>query len=119
MRILVVDDNEVNRILPRALLERLGVTVAEAPDGESALGQLAAEPFDAVLLDISMPGLSGLDVCRRIRTDPRLRPIRVIAYTAHAFQSSAEEIMTAGFDGLLVKPIQREALAQAFGLHAP
>lgn len=118
MKILIVDDNEVNRILPRALLERAGVSVAEASDGAIALERLAAEPFDAVLLDISMPGLSGLDVCRRIRADPQRRTLRVIAYTAHAFQSAADEIMAAGFDGLLIKPIQREALLQAFAIPA-
>lgn len=118
MKVLIVDDNEVNRILPRALLERLGASAAEAPDGETALERLAAEDFDAVLLDISMPGLSGLDVCRRIRADPRTRALRVVAYTAHAFQASTEEIMAAGFDGLLVKPIRREPLMQAFGLDA-
>lgn len=116
MRILIVDDNEVNRILPRALLERLGVSAGEAPDGATALERLAAEPFDAVLLDISMPGLSGLDVCRRIRADPRLRALKLVAYTAHAYRTSTDEIMAAGFDGLLVKPIRRESLMQAFGL---
>ena len=119
MRILIVDDNEVNRILPRALLERLGAAVAEAPDGEAALALLAGdEDFDAVLLDISMPGLSGLDVCRRLRADARTHTLRVVAYTAHAGEASANEIRAAGFDDLVVKPIRRDTLMRAFGIAA-
>jgi CheY-like chemotaxis protein len=119
MKVLIVDDNEVNRILPRALLERLGVGVAEAPDGEAALARLAAEAFDAVLLDISMPGLSGIEVCRRLRAEPATRTLRVVAYTAHAGEASASEIMAAGFDDLLVKPIRRDTLMKAFGIAVP
>jgi putative two-component system response regulator len=119
LRILIVDDNEVNRILPRALLERLGAHVGEAADGEAGLALLAREGFDAVLLDISMPGLSGTEVCRRLRADPATRALRVVAYTAHSDEASATEIRDAGFDDLLVKPIRRDTLARAFGLVAP
>ena len=76
MRVLIVDDQEINRILPRTHLERIGVLAVEADDGHAALARLAAEPFDVVLLDISMPGLSGIDVCLRVRADPALRGLR-------------------------------------------
>ena len=117
MKVLIVDDQEINRVLPRTHLERLGVSVVEADDGHAALARLAAEPFDVVLLDISMPGLSGIDVCRRVRADPALRGL--IAYTAHAFQQTTDEIMAAGFDDLLLKPIRRDSLLRALGLSAP
>lgn len=116
MRVLIVDDQEINRILPRTHLERLGVPAAEAEDGRTALDLLAAGGFDTVLLDLSMPGLSGLDVCRRVRADPALRGVRVIAYTAPGPAQTADEILAAGFDGLLTKPVRRDALVRALGL---
>lgn len=119
MKVLIVDDQEVNRILPKTHLERLGVPTAEAEDGHVALLKLAAEPFDVVLLDISMPGISGLEVCRAVRADPGLRAVRLIAYTAHAFQQTTDEIMAAGFDALLLKPIRRDTLLKALGLEPP
>jgi CheY-like chemotaxis protein len=119
MKVLIVDDQEINRILPRTHLQRLGVGVAEAEDGATALARLATDAFDTVLLDISVPGLSGLEVCRRIRADPALSRLRLVAYTAHAFESTTDEIMAAGFDALLVKPIRRDTLLQALGLSPP
>ena len=119
MRVLIVDDQEVNRMLPRMHLERLGHAVDEAEDGHAGLARLAEAPYDVVLLDISMPGLSGLDVCRAVRADPALRERRLIAYTAHAFPQTTDEIMAAGFDGLLLKPIRRDTLLQALGLTIP
>lgn len=116
MRVLIVDDQEVNRILPRTHLERLGIPTDEAEDGHAALAKLAQGGFDLVLLDISMPGLSGLDVCRQVRADPALHGLTLIAYTAHAFQQTTDEIMSAGFDRLLVKPIRRDTLLEALGL---
>jgi CheY-like chemotaxis protein len=119
MRVLIVDDQEVNRLLARTHLERAGVQAEEAEDGQAALARLAAGRFDAMLLDISMPGLSGLDVCRAVRADPALAGLRVVAYTAHAFPQTAGEIMAAGFDALLVKPVRREALLRALGVEPP
>ncbi len=116
MRVLIVDDQEINRIVPRTHLERLGVSAAEAEDGRTALDLLAAGGFDTVLLDLGMPGLSGLDVCRRVRADPALRGVRLIAYTAPGPAQPADEIMAAGFDGLLAKPVRRDALIRALGL---
>ncbi len=119
MRILIVDDQPTNRQLPAAILRRLGHTVAEAVDGEAALTWLATEQADCVLLDISMPGLSGDDECRRIRADARLQGLRVVAYTAHALHGDEQRIMQAGFDSVLVKPISRASLLSALDLPAP
>ncbi|MFM1991892.1 MAG: hypothetical protein RJA99_4849 [Pseudomonadota bacterium] len=116
MRVLIVDDQEVNRILPRTHLERLGIHADEAEDGYAALQKLAQGDFDVVLLDISMPGMSGLEVCRQVRADPALRGLKLIAYTAHAFPQTTDEIMSSGFDDLLVKPIRRDTLLKALGL---
>ncbi|MEI7444388.1 MAG: response regulator [Burkholderiales bacterium] len=119
MKVLIVDDQEINRILPKTHLERLGIPVEEADDGPAALLKLAHGGFDVVLLDISMPGLSGLDVCRQVRADPALKGLKLIAYTAHAFPQATDEIMSAGFDDLLVKPIRRDVLLKALGLPVP
>lgn len=116
MRVLIVDDHSANRQLPAAILRRMGCEITEAASGEDALAHLAEREFDCVLLDISMPGLSGEEVCERIRKDPHLRHLRVIAYTAHAMNSDESRIMQAGFDHLLVKPISRASLLAAVGL---
>jgi len=117
MKVLVVDDHKVNRMLPRAILSKLGVEVLEADSGEAALECLALTPeVDHVLLDVSMPGMTGIEVCQRLREEERTRGLHIIAYTAHAFASEKNQIMEAGFDDLLIKPINREGLLQALGM---
>lgn len=115
MHVLIVDDNQINRVLPAAILKKEGHVVAEAASGEQALSWLAENRPDCVLLDISMPGMSGEEVCRRIRGElaASLAGLRVIAYTAHAMPEERERIMNAGFDDLLIKPISRAALLAA------
>ena len=110
---LVVDDNDVNRKLARALLTRLNWTVEEADSGEAALALCQARHFQLVLLDISMPGLSGEDTCQRLRALGQ--PQRIIAYTAHAYPAERDRFMAAGFDDILIKPINRNALAAVTG----
>ncbi len=110
MKVLVVDDNAVNRKLAVALLKRRGMYVEDADSGSAALEILAAGQFDFVLLDISMPVMDGKEVCRIIRSTPNLATLRVIAYTAHAMESERQSIMAAGFDDLLVKPISSQDL---------
>ena len=112
-RVLVVDDHPVNRLLVSVMLREAGCVVAEVEGGQQALDRLVVEAFDIVLLDISMPGLSGDEVCRRIRAEPRLAGLRVIAYTAHAFEDERSRILSEGFDALLTKPISREGLLSA------
>lgn len=108
---LVVDDNAVNRKLAVALLKRGGWTSEEVDSGDAALALLALRSdFDCVLLDISMPGLTGDEVCRRLRTMEQTRGLRIIAYTAHALESEKADIMSAGFDDILIKPVSLETL---------
>lgn len=109
---LVVDDHPVNRVLASRLLGKTGWAVAQAEDGEQALAWLAENQADLVLLDISMPTLSGEEVCRRIRADRLGGPdTRLIAYTAHAMPEEREQFLACGFDAILVKPISRDSLA--------
>ena len=109
-RILVVDDHPVNRKLAVMLLRGAGYEIDEAACGEEALAKLAAGRFNAVLLDVSMPGLSGSEVCARIRADDRLKNLRVVAYTAHAFEDECSQILAAGFDELVTKPVSKARL---------
>lgn len=108
--VLVVDDNLINRKLATALLKRRGMQVDEADGGSAALEKLTNGHFDAVLLDICMPMMDGKEVCQRIRANSNLRKLWVIAYTAHAMESERQSIMQAGFDELLVKPINSQDL---------
>ncbi|MGE0557393.1 MAG: response regulator [Burkholderiales bacterium] len=110
---LIVDDHPINRRLPAVILRDAGWTTEEAENGEEALAKLAGGSYSAVLLDISMPGMSGEEVCRRIRADSRLKDLRVIAYTAHAMEETRTDMMHAGFDWMLVKPISRQLLLDA------
>ncbi|MGE5504610.1 MAG: response regulator [Actinomycetota bacterium] len=108
---LVVDDNPANRLLASRLLQRMGWEVEQAAEGNSALASLKERPVDMVLLDISMPGLSGEQVCGLIRQFGGAG--RIIAYTAHALPEELNRFKEAGFDGMLIKPITRESLTAA------
>lgn len=110
-RVLIVDDHPINRRLPARLLRANGWECEEAENGEEALAKLSAARFDAVLLDIGLPDISGYEVCLRIRANPALKHVYVIAYTALA--SSEVAPSAAGFDGLLIKPITPDQLFDA------
>ena len=109
-RVLIIDDNAVNRRMAQVVFQKLGWEVETVDSGERALLHLAAHRTDLVLLDISMPGMNGLDVCQHIRTNPQLRGLRVIAYTAHAFLEEQQRFLAGGFDDVLVKPISFRAV---------
>ena len=104
-RVLVVDDNELNRDLLVRRLQRDGHTVGMAADGLEALAQLAAAPFDVVLLDIMMPGLDGFGVLERMQADPTLRAVRVVIVSADDTVDSVARGITMGADDYLTKPI--------------
>ena len=114
--LLVVDDNPANRMLPGLLLRKDGCRVTTCDSGESALEKLQQEPFTHLLLDISLPRISGLDVCRQVRQQPLGASMRIIAYTAHAMPQEIQEFLEAGFDGILVKPIRRQDLIDALNI---
>lgn len=109
---LVVDDNQTNRLVASTLLRKLGWTVSEADNGEAALAKAGVEAFRLILLDISMPGLSGEETCARLRRLQSATPLHILAYTAHAFQEDIDRLLAAGFDAILVKPINRQRLEE-------
>ena len=109
--VLVAEDNLVNRELLRELLEARGYNVSEAPDGQEALRMIEQHQPDILLLDIGMPLLDGFAVMRRIRENPSLATLTVLAVTAYAMQGDRENVLNAGFDGYLSKPINAGDLA--------
>ena len=108
-RVAVVEDNADNRLLLRALLGD-AYELVEYENGRDALDDLGRQPPRLVLLDISLPGMSGVEVLRHIRADPRLRGLPVVALTAHAMAGDRESYLAAGFDDYVAKPIVDESV---------
>lgn len=108
--ILICDDSQVMRTLVRVALEEPSYAVVEAEDGERAL-QLARRVVpNLILLDVMMPGRSGLEVLAELRADPELRGVPVIMLTARAQAADREEIARAGADRCLTKPFHIQEL---------
>ncbi|UTH74320.1 response regulator [Chromobacterium sp. IIBBL 290-4] len=112
---LVVDDNVINRRVATLFLAKQGWRVDQAESGQEALELLERQTYDCVLLDISMPGMSGLEVCQKIRANPQWRHLKVVAYTAHALADECEKIMKSGFDAIIVKPVTADRLRETVG----
>lgn len=108
-KIAVVEDNPDNRLLVQVILESL-YEVIEYENGFAALEGMAKQKPDLVLLDVSLPGMDGSEVLRRIRADGELRDLPVIALTAHAMTGDREKYLAAGFDDYVSKPILDEVL---------
>jgi CheY-like chemotaxis protein/HPt (histidine-containing phosphotransfer) domain-containing protein len=108
-KIAVVEDNPDNRLLVRTILEPV-YDVAEYENGVSALAGLEQRMPDLVLLDVSLPGMDGTEVLRRIRAHAHLRCLPVLALTAHAMAGDREKFLALGFDDYVTKPILDETL---------
>ena len=119
LRILVADDSALNRDVAASFLQTAGHTVMQAPDGEAALRLVVAEAFDAVLMDLRMPVLDGIEATRHIRALPgRLGQTPVIAVTAEVQEDDGAELWAAGFQACLLKPIDQVSLLAAVALAA-
>jgi two-component system, sensor histidine kinase and response regulator len=108
LRILVAEDNRVNQVLVRRLLEQRGHTVVVAGNGLEALARLETSSFDMVLMDVQMPEMDGFEATRAIREKERSGTTRlpIIALTAHAMKGDQERCLAAGMDGYVSKPLQ-------------
>src|SRR5262249_28342202 len=109
-RILIVDDNEVNRDILDARLSTHGYELLQAADGEEALAVARAQLPDLILLDVMMPKLDGFEVCRRLKGDSSLPFMPIILVTAKADSSDVVAGLDAGADEYLTKPIDQQAL---------
>jgi len=107
--VLVVDDNDINRMVLTAFLAKAGIPFTEAGNGREALQRIRAGSFDLVLLDIQMPDISGIDVANQLRQEPAALPV-LIAVTAHAYPEQRQAILDAGFTDFLIKPIVKSDL---------
>ncbi len=110
VRILVVEDQEDNRKIMNDLLSSAGYEVIEAVTGEEALRVVEAERPDLILMDIQLPGLDGLEATRRIKANPALRHIPVIAVTSYALSGDKAKALEAGCDAYFSKPVSPRAL---------
>ena len=118
-RVLVVDDDRVNRMLLTRSLEREGHSVRCAENGIEALELLRDDPCDVVLLDIVMPELDGLEATRQIRERYGSSGPTIIAMTANAMEGDREECLAAGMDDYLSKPIRADELSRALARCRP
>ena len=110
--VLIAEDNPANRELLRELLEIRGYTVMEACNGQEALSLLEQTLPDILLLDIGMPIMDGFGVIHKIRDNPRLKSLPVVAITAYAMEGDCERILQSGFDGYLSKPVNSRTLEE-------
>ena len=121
LRILLAEDNEVNTLYLRTLMERCGNTVLHAGNGQEALDILGREPVDLVLMDVQMPVMDGLEATRRIRGhtgnsfDPR---IPIIALTAFAMKEERTRFLAAGMDEVMTKPMKIEEMSRLLTRYA-
>ena len=111
VRVLLAEDNPINALLARTLLEREGCKVDRVADGEQAVAAAVAGAYDLILMDLRMPGLSGVEAARALRAKGVAAPIA--ALTADAFDEDKRACLAAGMDDFLVKPLTQEALRDA------
>ncbi|HEX4056115.1 MAG TPA: response regulator [Tepidisphaeraceae bacterium] len=105
--VLIVDDNPQNVELLQAFLESLPVKIATAADGVEALAKVAEHKPDLILLDIMMPRMSGFQVCRRIKNDPKTKDIQVLMVTALNELGDIEQATECGTDDFVSKPVNK------------
>jgi CheY-like chemotaxis protein len=110
MKILLVEDNDMNRDMLSRRLSRRGYTVVTALDGQVALDLVASAAPDLVLLDMSLPVIDSWEVARRLKADAHTRTVPVIALTAHAMAADRERALAAGCDDFDTKPVDLERL---------
>jgi two-component system, cell cycle response regulator DivK len=111
-KILIVEDNEMNRDMLARRLQRRGYDVLVAVDGEQGLATAQKESPDLVLMDMSLPALDGWEATRRLKGDAATRGISVIALTAHALSGEREKALEAGCDDFDTKPIELTRLLE-------
>lgn len=111
-KILLVEDNEINRDMLSRRLERRGYRVAIALDGEQGVSMAGLEPPDLILMDMSLPVLDGWEAARRLKAAPETRAIPIIALTAHAMVGDREKAIESGCDDYDTKPVEFQRLLE-------
>ncbi|MCY7382627.1 MAG: response regulator, partial [Microcoleus sp. CAN_BIN18] len=116
-KVLIVDDNEVNRSMLHRLLSRLGFEIAQATDGEDCLHKAQEFLPDLILMDLLMPVMDGWEATRRLRQLPELKDAVILALSASVYDTTRQESILAGCDNFLTKPIQTNELLEVLRLH--
>jgi len=117
--ILIVDDNEANRLLASAVLERDGFRVEMAGSSQEALDMLITQPPDLILMDVQLAGVDGLSLTRRLKRDEKTAGIPVVALTALAMLGDRERTLEAGCSGYISKPINTRTFAAEVRKYLP
>ncbi len=112
-RVLLAEDNETNQFVALELLGRLGIELEIAGNGREAVEMVRGKPYAAVLMDMQMPEMDGLEATRRIRGEPAFHDLPIIAMTANAMKADADACLAAGMNDFVSKPIDRGALVKA------
>ena len=105
-KILLVEDNDDNRLVYRTILDHYGFTVLEAADGEEGIRRARADSPDLILMDVSIPKVDGWEATRLLKSDPATSSIPIIALTAHALATDRAKAQEVGCDGYLAKPCE-------------
>jgi two-component system, cell cycle response regulator DivK len=108
--ILIVDDNPSNLKLVKILLDKAGYDIRTASDAKEALRVLTTFQPQLILMDIQLPGMSGLELTMKLRADHAYQDVIILAITAYAMKSSEEDALAAGCDGFIAKPIDTRTL---------
>lgn len=111
-RILIVDDNPTNLKLVAYVMKTAGFVVTTASDAEAALAQVREAAPQAILMDLQLPGIDGLELTRRLKADPATRAIAIIAVTAFAMKGDRDKALAAGCDAYVTKPIDTRTLPE-------
>lgn len=116
-KILVVEDNEENRIMMRDVLRYYGYDVLEAKDGLEGIKMAREHLPDLILLDIQMPVLDGIATKKMLKNDPGTSAIKIIAVTSFAMKGDGEKLLETGFDDYMAKPVDTRALPEIIKKH--
>lgn len=119
MRILLIEDNEMNWDMLSRRLRRKGHEVTVATDGAQGLARAQELLPDIILLDLSLPVIDGWEVARRLRASPQTRDIPVVALTAHAMADDERRAREAGCDDYETKPVNLRSLLATIARHSP
>ena len=117
-RILVVEDNPVNRRVATRMLERMGCQVEHAENGAEAVARCQKKGYDLIFMDVHMPEMDGLEATSRIRkAEAEGRRTPIVAMTASAMREDREQCLEAGMDDYVAKPVQLDLLAAVLRRH--
>jgi CheY-like chemotaxis protein/HPt (histidine-containing phosphotransfer) domain-containing protein len=117
IRLLLVEDNSINQMVVTEMLQLPGITIDLANNGQEAIECIQKETYSAILMDVQMPGMDGLETTRIIRNKLMLTDIPIIAMTAHAMYGDREKCLAAGMNDYIPKPVDRERLIAVLKLH--